>query len=135
MDIVEVGDLQEAVEKDTDNHWTKDLAELFIAAITDWPTYNQTKIADFVQELKDYFGEPLTIDKINSKKLDVTSEQNVWRHVAGSAIAEMIDLSTRFSNESDFDKIVYSLSNYYKKGHCLTNSKALLKSTLPVDRL
>ncbi len=81
--------------------------------MNDWTTFNQTLIADFVAELKDYYGSPLLVQKIDSKKLDMTKELNAWRHEAGSSIAEMISISTQFCNESDFDKIQQNILTYY----------------------
>ena len=114
MDIETIDDLQKAVDNDTGHHRTKNLAELFLNAMTDWPTFDQKKIADFVKELKDFFGHPLTLDKIDSKKLSLTVEHDAWRHEAGSSIAEMIDLSKRLDNENDFDKIIRRLLDHYK---------------------
>lgn len=81
--------------------------------MNDWPTFNQTEIADFTKELKEYFGTPLTIHKIDATNWDVSNELDVWRHAAGSSIAELIDISTRFCNQPDFDKIIDALLNYY----------------------
>lgn len=44
------------------------------------------------------------------KKID---GQNAWQIEAGSSIAELIDTSIRFCNQSDFDKIIDSVFNYY----------------------
>nr|WP_262922137.1 hypothetical protein [Aquimarina acroporae] len=41
--------------------------------------------------------------------------QNAWNLEAGSSIAELIDISTRFGNESDFDKILNNILNHYNK--------------------
>src|SRR5690606_28808878 len=98
------------VDTDTKDHKQKEIATLFLRAMNDWPTYNQKEIADFVKELKDYFGTPLTIEKITTKEFD---EQNAWQIEAGSSIADLIDISTRFCNQSDFDKIVDSFLNHY----------------------
>lgn len=111
--ITTYGTLWRLVDLDTTVHKTKELAELFLNAMNDWTTFNQTLIADFVAELKDYFGSPLTIEKIDSKELDLTNELNSWRHEAGSSIAEMISISTQFCNESDFDKILQNILTYY----------------------
>jgi hypothetical protein len=102
--------LYDLVAIDTKDHKQKDIAILFLKSMNDWPTYNQREIADFIKELKDYFGTPLTIEKISTKEFD---GQNAWQIEAGSSIADLIDISTRFCNQSDFDKIVDSIFNYY----------------------
>jgi len=94
------------VDIDTKEHKLKDIATLFLNAMNDWPTMNKTNITDFILELKEYFGSPLTIEKIENKKFD---GQNAWQVEAGSSIVELIDSSTRFCNQSDFDKIIDSL--------------------------
>ena len=100
------------VDLDTENHKVKDIANLFLNAMNDWPTMNQTLITDFIRELKNYFGEPLTIEKLDSNKFN---GQNAWQLEAGSSIADLIDISTQFCKESEFDKIIDIILNYYNK--------------------
>ena len=102
--------LFDLVDIDTKDHKQKDIATLFLNAMNDWPTYNQKEISNFVKELKDYFGNPLTIEKISAKKFD---GQNAWQIEAGSSIADLIDISTKFCNQSDFDKIIENFLNHY----------------------
>ena len=102
--------LYDLVDIDTKDHKLKDIATLFLNAMNDWPTFNQKDISDFIKELKDYFGTPLTIEKITAKGFD---GQNAWQVEAGSSIADLIDISIRFCNQSDFDKIVDCFLNYY----------------------
>jgi len=113
--IITYSTLYDLVDIDSKDHKLKDIATLFLSAMLDWPTLNQNEIANFVKELKDYFGTPLTIEKITKKKFD---GQNAWQLEAGSSIAALIDISIKFFNQSDFDKIVDSLLNYYSS---LTN--------------
>ena len=101
------------VDLDSKEHKLKDIATLFLNAMNDWPTINQTEIADFIQELKEYFGDPLTIHKIAAANRDISNDLDVWRYGAGSSVADLIDISTRFCNQSDFDKIIDSFLNYY----------------------
>ena len=108
-------ELQEAVDSDIRNHRIRELAELFLTAMHDWPTYNQSNIDNFIDELKDYYGIPITVESIESKNFGLTKEKDVWRHTAGATIADMIDLSARFENESDFDRIIDRITDYYKK--------------------
>ncbi|SHH79378.1 EF-Tu C-terminal domain-related protein [Winogradskyella jejuensis] len=100
------------VDLDTENHKVKDIAKLFLNAMNDWPTLNQTLISDFIKEFKTFFGKPLTIEKLNTKKFN---GQNTWQLEAGSSIAELMSISTRFCNESDFDKITANILNHYNK--------------------
>jgi hypothetical protein len=98
------------VDIDTKEHKQKDIASLFLNAMNDWGPFNQTEIADFINELKKYFGIPLTIENINKKKFD---GKNAWQLEAGSSITELIGISTEFYNQSEFDKIVDSFLSYY----------------------
>jgi hypothetical protein len=98
------------VDTDKKDHKLKDIATLFLNAMNDWPTYNQTDIQDFINELKAFFGTPLTIEEIDKRKFD---GQNAWQLEAGSSIAELIDISTRFYNQNDFDKIIDSVLSIY----------------------
>ena len=108
-----VDELANAVDQDKQSHQTKDLAELLLTAMNDWPAFDDTEIKKFVKELKSFFGTPLTVEKINSKPLTLGVQHNAWRHEAGASIAEMIGRSTRISNESDFDIILDQILDYY----------------------
>ena len=106
--MTKTSQLETLVDIDKVDHKLKDIAQLFLNAATDWDTFNQTDILDFVKELKQYFGSPLTKEKINDKPLD-----RAWRHEAGSSIFQMIDLSEMFYSQSDFDKILSDILFYY----------------------
>lgn len=114
-EILTINDLRETIDKDSNNHRIKELAELFWTAMNDWPTYNQIYIKDFIKELYDYYGFPLNIDKIKRKKLNLNVDGDAWKQESGSSIAEIIDISTRFDNEPDFDRILNQILNYIKR--------------------
>ncbi|NEU08626.1 hypothetical protein GZH53_09915 [Flavihumibacter sp. R14] len=97
---------------DHTNHKLKDLASLFLNAMDDWPKQDQDKIADFVHELKEYFGSPLTMEKINAMKFN---RQNAWQVEAGSSIIELIDTSKTFCSESNFDNILKRILDFYEQ--------------------
>jgi hypothetical protein len=109
--LIKMSQLTNLVEIDKSEHKLKDIAILFLDAARDWDT-NQTELSDFIGELKEYFGSPLTIDKIANKKFD---NNKAWRHEAGSSIIEMLDLSERFYNQPNFDKILKDIIVYYKQ--------------------
>lgn len=102
--------LSNLVDIDEKDHKLKDIATLFLQAINDWQAYNITDIQDLIKEFKAYFGSPLTIEKIDKKKFD---EKNAWQFEAGSSIAELIEISAIFFNQSDFDTIIDSVLNFY----------------------
>lgn len=102
--------LTNLVDMDEKDHKLKDIATLFLQAINDWRAYNITHIQDFIKEFKAYYGSPLTIEKIQQKKFN---GQNAWQVEAGSSIAELIEISTISFNQSDFDKIIESVLNFY----------------------
>lgn len=108
-------ELYDLIELDTTSNKTKQIAELFLTAMNDWPTLNQNEIADFIKEVKEYFGSPLTLEKIDAKNKSEIDEMNFWRIESGSSIAEMIEFSKLYFNETDFDKIVSDILIYYGK--------------------
>lgn len=111
--IATYSELYDLVELDTSENKLKQIAELFLIAMNDWPTFNQTKIVEFIKELKEYFGSPITLEKIDYKKLIINNDIDVWKKESGSSIAEVIELSKIFFKETDFDKIISNILNYY----------------------
>ncbi len=112
--ILTFDNLRDAVDNDPDNNPTKELAELFLTAMYEWPSIKEDKIDEFVKQLKMFFGDPLTKDKITTKVIDLSIQYNAWRYEAGSSILELLQLSEKYVNQFDFDKIVNHLVNYYK---------------------
>lgn len=107
-------ELEEAISKDGEEHNIKKMAKLLINAVNDWPTFNQTRIESFVEELKDYYGYPITPERIHNKKVNLDENQNAYPQEAGESILEKIKISARFENESDFEKIVKRILVHYK---------------------
>jgi hypothetical protein len=100
------------VDFENENPRIKQLAELFLTAMNDWPSYNQTEISEFTTELRKFIGSPITLNKIEAKsKTNILN--NAWKIVSASSIAEMIKNSELFINESDFDKIISKILDYY----------------------
>lgn len=112
------------VDIDQTDHKLKDIATLFLNAMNDWPTQDQHKIVDFVKELEEYFGSSLTIENLNVREFN---EKNAWNLEARSSIAELIDTSTRFCNESNFDNILKNILNFYAQEFNKTDFIAKLK--------
>jgi hypothetical protein len=105
----QLGDL---VEKDKSDHNLKIIGELFLQAANDWPTPNQMEISEFVRELKQFFGTPLTKEKILTKAVSI-NDRNTWSHEAGTSIVEMLTLAEKFYQLSSFDGVLNKILNFY----------------------
>jgi hypothetical protein len=114
--------LWKLVDIDHTDHKLKDLATLLLNAMNDWPTA-QDKIADYIREFKEYFGFPLTIEKIETKKFN---GQNARQVEAGSSITKLMDTSAKFCNESNFDNILKNVLDYYNQEFSKTDFIARL---------
>ncbi len=110
--LTKISQLETLVDIDKVDNKLKDIAQLFLNAATDWDTFNQTDLLDFIKELKEYFGSPLTKEKISNK---IFNSDKAWRQEAGSSIVEMLDLSEKYYNQIDFDKILQDIFSYYEK--------------------
>ena len=113
--IKTTNELAELVFTDNENHSFKILAELLLLAINDWPEIKENKIENFIIELKDFYSEKITIETINSKKIDYKINNNSWRAESGSYIIEMLKEAEIKINKTNFDKIIYEILKYYSK--------------------
>ena len=104
-------ELWEYVENDTKEHEIKKIAELFLSAMLDWPK-GYENVSFYVNDFKEYFGSPLSIGIITSKKFDL---KNSWQLVSGSSIVDMIEVSKLYLGEERFDEIIQIIFAYYKK--------------------
>jgi hypothetical protein len=104
-------ELEHLVDLDTTDHVIRDLTYMFLSAMNDWPTTNLTNIQEFVHSVENYFGSPLTIDKISKKRFNVN---HAWQLEAGASLTELIETSQKFCNQADFRLIVDSIITYYE---------------------
>src|SRR4051812_45003281 len=109
--IITIAELSELIEADSKDHKLKDIAVLFLKASNEWPRRRPLiNIADFINTMKAYFGDPLTIAKISRTEFNSFNAGNLE---AGSSIVKMIKLSADHYNESNFDKILEMILEYY----------------------
>lgn len=101
-------ELFDLVENDKKDHPIKEMAQLFLSAMLDWP--NQNSISDFVLELKSYFGNPLTIDNISKKEFH---SNYAWQMEAGSSIVELFKIAEKEYQLRSFDQILEQILSYY----------------------
>ncbi len=100
------------VDIDETEHKIKKLASIFLEAMTDWPTTNQTKIEEYIFEFKKSFGSTISINGI-SKKGPVINDG--WKLESGASIQELIRQSENYFNESNFDQIIDKIISYYNE--------------------
>lgn len=100
------------VEADENDNELKDMARLLLEAMDDWPGAGQNSIANFLNELKGFFGHALTIKLIRAKKLD---GYNAWQLAVGAAILAILNIAAKHHMESDFDKIIGHILNHYNE--------------------
>ena len=112
LEIKTYSTLWSLVDIDKNEHQLKIIANLFLEAMNDWPTYNQDLISEFLKELKDFYGFPITLEKIDTKH-KALDEKDAWKIESGSSIAEMIEFSKLYLNEKEFEKIVENILAYY----------------------
>jgi len=114
LDFINLSQLTDLVDQDKSNHILKTIAELFLLAANDWPTQNLDDISQFVNELKNYFGTPLTKEKISGKVFSI-EDGNAWRHEAGSSLVELLELAEANYKQISLDETIIEILNYYRK--------------------
>jgi hypothetical protein len=105
--------LREAVGLDQKEHPVKELAGIFLNAMNDWPAMGQANIGDFVKELKEYFGDPLTKEAVNLKKHDMHTPHYWWKREAAGHITDLLKLSEVIYPEADFDTVLNKVLEHY----------------------
>lgn len=103
---VNIDDLIDSVDNDSDNSVTKKAATLLIAAMNDWPTSNQTDLFDFLKEFRKDYGDNLTIEKLRTER---TAE--AWKEEAKAFIIEMLELD----RTKDFNGMIEGILAKYNK--------------------
>ncbi len=117
------------VDLDETEHIIKDIAQLFLSALRDWPTDTHQDIVKCIQEFKDYFGDPFTF--VDGRIINIIHfpTYSSWRGEAGWAITKMIELSIKHFDTADFDAIVDRMLSHYEQKFLLTSKQKPLKST------
>ena len=117
------------VDLDETDHILKDIAQLFISALRDWPTDNSRDIVKCIQEFKDYFGDPFTF--VDGRIINIIHfpTYSSWRGEAGWAITKMIELSIKHIDTADFDVIVDRVLSYYEQKFLMTITQKPIRST------
>ena len=109
--------LMHLVDLDETDHEMKDIANLYVSALRDWG--NCQNIYTCKEDFKAYFGNPLTVEN-TARYTGRSNEDWAWRGEAGMSLSEMIAISIKTYNISDFDTIVDNFLSHYERKYLLT---------------
>ena len=111
-ELISNPELSDAIETDTSDNKVKANAELLLNAITDYPSFNIKEPIDFLNELKNHIGSPLTFELIDNyeKKLTFNNGDDTWRKEALSSVLEMF----YWDKTKTLDELIIEISKHYK---------------------
>lgn len=110
--LISHSELSDAIECDTSESRLKANAEFLLSAINDYPTLNLNEPIDFLNELKNKIGSPLTYELIDNyeKKLTFDNGDNTWKKEALSSVLEMF----YWDKTKTLDELIREISIHYK---------------------
>lgn len=112
-DKVETYDtLWSLVDLDPNDHLIKELSKLFLEAMQDWPTRNLQSISRFISELRNCFGESLTLELIKTKS---QQDLGAWQLESTGSLIEMLELYSKQYDPIQLDELVDKLLLHYNK--------------------
>lgn len=102
--------LEALLSIDKNEHELKRMTELLLEAMQDWPTQGMDSVLDFAEELRTYFGAPLSIECIQNVQFD---GQNAWHLEAGKRIIEFIKRAQNTLKLNSFDLALDKVLSFY----------------------
>jgi len=111
-ELISNSELSDAIENDNSESRIKESAEILLTSIKDYPTFNLTEPIDFLNELKNELGSPLTYELIGNyeKKLTLDISDNAWKKEALSSLLEMF----YWDKTKTLDELIKDISTHYK---------------------
>lgn len=111
-ELISNSQLSDAIENDNSDNKIKSRAKLLLTSITDYPTFNLKEPIDFLNELKNEIGFPLTYELIDNyeKKLTFDNGDNTWKKEALSSVLEMF----YWDKTKTLDELIREISIHYK---------------------
>mgnify|MGYP000939234881 CR=1 FL=1 len=113
INIKNIQQLVDLINNDSNDHSLKKMGLLFATAMNDWPTQNQTNLNEFVQELRNYFGIPLTKEVILAKTTGL-SDGDVWRKESADSLLELLDLADTHFKWKNLQQALQEIAAYYE---------------------
>ena len=109
IDVISADELYDQLERDVSNNKYKTAAEFLLEAINDWPAPYLSEPRDFLVDLADKIGPPLTVERIEkySKTLAVS---NSWKAEAISVLLKVFD----YDKTKTLENIILEITEYYE---------------------
>ena len=126
INIENIQQLIDLVDNDPNDNPLKKIGLLFADAMNDWPTQNQTNISEFVQELQNYFGTPITKDVILNKVTSLSNE-DAWRKESASSLLELLDLAETQYQEKNIEQLIEVVIKHYEEPPKIADSVYLVE--------
>ncbi|WP_293925683.1 FtsK/SpoIIIE domain-containing protein [Sphingobacterium sp. UBA6320] len=118
--------LKNLIEADSNEHALKEIATLFVSAMNDWPCQNQTNINEYIEELHNYFGTPITKDAILSTTTSDSSE-DLWRKESAASLLELLDIAEKQYQEKDLEQLIQTIVKYYQNPSVIADPVTLVE--------
>lgn len=77
--MTKLQDLETLAEDSAQSFAIRRIAEALATAIHDWPTYNLVSLNDYIRELRDEVGWPVTLANVRAKLDGYSLEQDAWK--------------------------------------------------------
>jgi hypothetical protein len=110
MENLKIVQLEKLVSLDKEAHELKRLAQFLLNAIGDWPDNSIVYVKDFLVACEEYFGSPLSPEKIQTVAFD---GQNAWHLEAGKSLISMMLQAGKSLKINDASLVIEKISKYY----------------------
>ena len=108
IDLISADELYGKIERDESHNKYKIAAQFLLEAINDWPIPHLSEPKDFLVDLADKIGRPLTLDRIEkySKALNLS---NRWKAEAISSLIKVLDCD----KTKTLEDIILDITKHY----------------------
>ncbi len=108
--IQKISVLENLIELDQNSHELKHMATLLTTAANDWPSTTVLDIDAFIAAFKNYFGDPISVEQIESIEFNGL---NAWQLESGKLIVQLLNRALNHFKIDDLDLIVSKIQKFY----------------------
>lgn len=117
LEILTSEELWSAIESDLTDHQIKRAASSLFDAIRDWPKLNLEEPSEFIAELRQEIGSPLSYSNIKNYSDKLYAGQDAWKMEALSSVLEMFDFESKsqYDHNLTLEEIVEKITNHCRQ--------------------